>query len=77
MVDDIDLARLRNQRIPVPDPAARAKAFNASAAAFEAERNRPEPKASAARPRLIERAWKLWSEAMQRKMMQRRRLPAS
>lgn len=69
MVKDEDLMRLRDQRIPAPDPAARMRALKASVAAFEAQENMQAAKASAARPRLTERAWKLWSEIMQKKMI--------
>jgi len=69
MVDDNDLMKLRNQRIPAPDPAARMRALKASVAAFEAEKSAKPAQALAARPRLTERAWKLWSEIMQKKMI--------
>jgi Ca-activated chloride channel family protein len=69
MVDDNDLMKLRAQRIPAPDPAARMRALKASIAAFEAEKSAKPAQALAARPRLTERAWKLWSEIMQKKMI--------
>jgi Ca-activated chloride channel family protein len=69
MVDDNDLMKLRGQRIPAPDPAARMRALKASVAAFEAEKTAKPAQALAARPRLTERAWKLWSEIMQKKMI--------
>ncbi|MGE0281155.1 MAG: von Willebrand factor type A domain-containing protein [Rhizobiaceae bacterium] len=69
MVDDNDLMKLRNQRIPTADPAARMRALKASVAAFEAEKTAKPAQALAVRPRLTERAWKLWSEIMQKKMI--------
>ncbi len=69
MVDDNDLMKLRDQRIPAPDAAARMRALKASVAAFEAEKSGKPAQALAARPRLTERAWKLWSEIMQKKMI--------
>lgn len=69
MVDDNDLIRLRGQRIPTPDPAARARALAAASAAFETEKIARPPQASADRPRLTERARKLWRDIMDRKMI--------
>ena len=49
MVDDNDLMKLRDQRIPAPDPAARMRALKTSVAAFEAEKSAKPAQASAVR----------------------------
>jgi Ca-activated chloride channel family protein len=69
MIDDKDLARLGRRPIPEPSANAKARALNAAMAAFEAEtKNASAPQGAAAAPRLTDRARKLWSEIMQKKL---------
>lgn len=69
MIDDSELNKLRDLRIPAADPAARARALNASLAAFEMQKDARATQASASRPRLTQRALKLWREMMEKKMI--------
>jgi Ca-activated chloride channel family protein len=71
MVNDDELDLLRAISAPTPDAKARAHALEAALAAYDVnEKNRPEAaQGSAAKPRLIERASKLWREMMQKKMI--------
>ncbi|WP_315923528.1 VWA domain-containing protein [Mesorhizobium sp. SP-1A] len=70
MVDDDDLKRLRDIAGPVPDAAAKVHALAAAMAAYdEAEEIAAAPQGSAHRPRLTERAIRLWREVMQKKLI--------
>jgi Ca-activated chloride channel family protein len=69
MVDDNDLMKLRDLRIPAPDAARKRAALAAAMQSFEAaEKTANAPKGIAQSPRLIDRARKLWSEMMEKKM---------
>lgn len=68
MVEDDDLMKLRGQRIPAPDAKARTQALAAAMQAFEAEKNQATAKGTAPGESLTQRAWKLWSEIMKKKM---------
>lgn len=69
MIEDDDLMKLRQQRIPEPDAKARAKALAAAMQAFDVEKNQSAAKGSVAASSLTDRAWKLWSEMMNKKMI--------
>ena len=69
MVDDNELNRLRDAAVPAPDSDAKARAFSAAMRAFDMdEKTSPAAQGSAAGLRLTERAQKLWSEIMQKKL---------
>jgi Ca-activated chloride channel family protein len=68
MVDDNELFRLRDIPAPKPGAEARARAMHAAMAAFEAEKN-PQATQGTAKPvRLTDRAIKLWSGMMHKKL---------
>lgn len=69
MVDDNELNRLRDAAVPAPDSDAKARAFTAAMRAYDMdEKTSPATQGSAAGLRLTERAQKLWSEIMQKKL---------
>ena len=69
MVDDNELNRLRDIAAPAPGNDAKARAFGAAMRAYDmGEKTSPAAKGSAKGLRLTERAQKLWSEIMQKKL---------
>ncbi|UVK36461.1 VWA domain-containing protein [Mesorhizobium sp. AR10] len=69
MVDDNELNRLRDAAVPAPDSDAKARAFTAAMRAYDLdEKTYTAAQGSAAGLRLTERAQKLWSEIMQKKL---------
>ncbi|MGO4842940.1 VWA domain-containing protein, partial [Rhizobiaceae sp. 2RAB30] len=70
MVNDDELDLLRSISAPIPDAKARAHALEAALAAYDGSENHlGAAKGSAPKPRLIERASKLWREMMQMKLI--------
>ncbi|TPN34101.1 VWA domain-containing protein [Mesorhizobium sp. B2-3-3] len=69
MVDDNELERLRDITAPAPGEASKARAFEASMRAYDQENISAVTQGSAAGLRLTERAQKLWSEIMQKKLI--------
>jgi Ca-activated chloride channel homolog len=69
MVDDNELKRLRDIAAPAPGADAKARAFEAAMRAYDLdEKTSPAAQGSANGLRLTERAQKLWSEIMQKKL---------
>ncbi len=72
MVDDNELARLRDLAAPAPRPAAKVGALYAAMAAFDAEEADEKiaaaPQGKASQGRLTERARKLWRDIMRKKL---------
>ena len=68
-VDDNELEMLRGLSAPAPDAEARARALNAAMAAFDENISSAATQGSAGGLRLTERAQKLWSEMMQKKLL--------
>ncbi|PTE09199.1 vWA domain-containing protein [Mesorhizobium helmanticense] len=69
MVDDNELNRLRHADVPVPDADAKARAFEAAMRAYDMdEKTDTAAQGSASGLRLTERAQKLWSEIMPKKL---------
>ncbi|TIP28242.1 MAG: DUF3520 domain-containing protein [Mesorhizobium sp.] len=69
MVDDNELNRLRNIAAPPPGTDAKARAFEAAMRAYDLdEKTSPAAQGTAKGLRLTERAQKLWSEIMQKKL---------
>ncbi len=68
MVDDNELFGLRESAAPAPDAGAKARALRAAMAAYD-ENLSATPQGSAGRPRLIQRAHRLWREIMQKKLI--------
>ena len=70
MVDDNELRKLRDIAAPAPGEDAKARAFEAAMRAYDlVEKDSPATQGSAAGLRLTERAQKLWSEIMQKKLI--------
>ncbi|RUV56293.1 VWA domain-containing protein [Mesorhizobium sp. M5C.F.Ca.IN.020.29.1.1] len=70
MVDDNELNRLRDIAAPAPGTDAKARAFEAAMRAYDLdEKTSPAAQGSAKGLRLTERAQKLWSEIMQKKLV--------
>ncbi|TPL56156.1 VWA domain-containing protein [Mesorhizobium sp. B2-4-2] len=69
MVDDKDLRRLRDIAAPAPGASAKARAFEAALRAYDGENISTVSQGSAGGLRLTERAQKLWSEIMQKKLI--------
>ncbi|MER9326388.1 VWA domain-containing protein [Mesorhizobium sp. M0488] len=69
MVDDNELKRLRDAAVPAPGESAKARAFEAAMRAFEEENISAVTQGSVGGLRLTERAQKLWSEIMQKKLI--------
>ncbi|RWM88444.1 MAG: VWA domain-containing protein [Mesorhizobium sp.] len=69
MVDDNELNRLRDIAAPAPGTEAKARAFEAAMRAYDlGEKTSPAAQGTAKGLRLTERAQKLWSEIMQKKL---------
>ncbi|MER9876481.1 VWA domain-containing protein [Mesorhizobium sp. M0195] len=69
MVDDNELKRLRDIAAPAPDADAKARALQAALRAYDMEeRTLPAAQGSVSGLRLTERAQRLWSEIMQKKL---------
>lgn len=68
MVDDNELTRLRDIAAPAPAQDAKARAFEAAMRAYEQENISAVTQGSVGGLRLTERAQKLWSEIMQKKL---------
>lgn len=69
MVDDNELNRLRDIAAPAPDADAKARALQAALRAYDMEeKTLPAAQGSASGLRLTERAQRLWSEIMQKKL---------
>ncbi|MCA0058146.1 MULTISPECIES: VWA domain-containing protein [unclassified Mesorhizobium] len=69
MVDENELKRLRDIVIPAPGESAKARAFEAAMRAYDEENISAVSQGSAGGLRLTERARKLWSEIMQKKLI--------
>lgn len=69
MVDDNELNRLRDAAVPAPGESAKARAFEAAMRAFDQENISAATQGSVGGLRLTERAQKLWSEIMQKKLI--------
>jgi len=69
MVDDNELNRLRDIAAPVPGESAKARAFEAAMHAYDQENISAVTQGSVGGLRLTERAQKLWSEIMQKKLI--------
>ncbi|WP_137933157.1 VWA domain-containing protein [Mesorhizobium comanense] len=69
MVDDNELNRLRDTAVPAPGQGAKARAFEAAMRAYDQENISAVTQGSAGGLRLTERAQKLWSEIMQKKLI--------
>lgn len=69
MVDDNELNRLRDIAAPAPGESAKARAFEAAMRAYDQENISAVTQGSAGGLRLTERAQKLWSEIMQKKLI--------
>lgn len=69
MVDENELKRLRDIVIPAPGESAKARAFEAALRAYDEENISTVSQGSVGGLRLTERARKLWSEIMQKKLI--------
>ncbi|MBN9221897.1 MAG: VWA domain-containing protein [Mesorhizobium sp.] len=69
MVDDNELSKLRGIAAPAPAQDAKARAFEAAMRAYDQENISAATQGSARGLRLTERAQKLWSEIMQKKLI--------
>lgn len=69
MVDDNELKRLRDIAAPAPGESAKARAFDAALRAYDQENISAVTQGSVGGLRLTERAQKLWSEIMQKKLI--------
>lgn len=69
MVDDNELDRLRDIAAPAPGESAKARAFEAALRAYDQENISAVTQGSVGGLRLTERAQKLWSEIMQKKLI--------
>jgi Ca-activated chloride channel family protein len=69
MVEDDDLDLLRTMKAPAPSAGARARALEAALGAYDLKNSVADPQGSAVPQRLTERARKLWSEIMNKKLM--------
>ncbi|TGQ69428.1 VWA domain-containing protein [Mesorhizobium sp. M00.F.Ca.ET.186.01.1.1] len=69
MVDDNELRKLRDAAVPAPGESAKARAFEAAMRAYDQENISAVTQGSAGGLRLTERAQKLWSEIMQKKLI--------
>ena len=68
MVDDNELDLLRDGPVPTPRDAARERALDAALSAYDLQNTSAAPQGTASGRRLTERAWRLWSEMMNKKM---------
>src|SRR4051812_31843159 len=64
--DELDI--LRNSPVPAPHAAAREQALRAALGAYDLENTSAAPQGAEKPNRLIDRAWRLWRETMNRKM---------
>jgi Ca-activated chloride channel family protein len=64
--DEFDL--LRNGPVPTPRDGARERALDAALSAYDLQNTSAAPQGSESGNRLTERAWRLWSEMMNKKM---------
>ncbi|TSE10259.1 DUF3520 domain-containing protein [Mesorhizobium intechi] len=69
MVDDNELSKLRDAAVPAPGESAKARAFEAALRAYDQENISAVTQGSVGGLRLTERAQKLWSEIMQKKLI--------
>ncbi|UVK52334.1 von Willebrand factor type A domain-containing protein [Mesorhizobium sp. AR02] len=69
MVDDNELKKLRDIAAPAPGESAKARAFEAALRAYDQENISAVTQGSVGGLRLTERAQKLWSEIMQKKLI--------
>ncbi|MEI9428100.1 vWA domain-containing protein [Mesorhizobium sp. Cs1299R1N3] len=69
MVDDNELRKLRDAAIPAPGESAKARAFEAALRAYDQQNISAVTQGSVGGLRLTERARKLWSEIMQKKLI--------
>src|SRR3954453_17713926 len=69
MVDDNELKRLRDAAVPAPGESAKTRAFEAAMRAYDQENISAVTQGSVGGLRLTERAQKLWSEIMQKKLI--------
>ncbi|MEP9388479.1 VWA domain-containing protein [Mesorhizobium sp. KR9-304] len=69
MVDDNELKRLGGLQAPAPGAEAKARALAAAMQAFEEKNFASVAQGSQTRPRLTDRAWKIWREMMQKKLL--------
>ncbi len=69
MVDDNELKRLGSLQAPVPRAEAKARALAAAMQAFDEKNSASAPQGSETRLRLTDRAWKIWREMMQKKLL--------
>ncbi|MER8371588.1 VWA domain-containing protein [Mesorhizobium sp. M1406] len=69
MVDDNELKKLRDIAAPAPGGSAKARAFEAALRAYDQENISAVTQGSVGGLRLTERAQKLWSEIMQKKLI--------
>ncbi|WP_214470477.1 VWA domain-containing protein [Mesorhizobium sp. dw_380] len=69
MVDDNELRKLRDIAAPAPGESAKARAFEAALRGYDQENISAVTQGSAGGLRLTERAQKLWSEIMQKKLI--------
>ncbi|TPM38467.1 VWA domain-containing protein [Mesorhizobium sp. B2-3-4] len=69
MVDDNELRKLRDAAVPAPGESAKARAFEAAMRAYDQENISAVTQGSVGGLRLTERAQKLWSEIMQKKLI--------
>lgn len=69
MVDDDELDLLRTMKAPAPRAEARARALEAALGAYDPKNSAATPQGSAEPRRLTERARKLWSEIMNKKLL--------
>src|SRR5262245_19412137 len=64
--DELDF--LRNSPVPAPRAAAREQALRAALDAYDLKNTSAAPQGAEKNNRLIDRAWRLWRETMNRKM---------
>ncbi|MBZ9671743.1 vWA domain-containing protein [Mesorhizobium sp. ES1-3] len=69
MVDENELTKLRDAAIPAPGESAKARAFEAALRAYDQQNISAVTQGSVGGLRLTERAQKLWSEIMQKKLI--------
>ena len=69
MVDDNELKRLGGLQAPAPGAEAKARALAAAMQAFDEKNFASAPQGSETRLRLTDRAWKIWREMMQKKLL--------
>jgi Ca-activated chloride channel family protein len=65
--DELDI--LRNSPVPAPRAFAREEALQAALGAYDLKNTSATPQGAESRNRLIDRAWRLWRETMNRKLV--------